>query len=387
MTKLNKIFSTIIFSLTLISLTPPTLQAQTTYPYEKTFIITAYYSPIEGQKHYLRGSLAADRKLNGNGTNGADGTEVYPGMIAAPKTYAFGTKMNIPGIGTVSVHDRGGAIKNADPSDPNSFDRLDIWMGKGDLGLARAMQWGKRKVKVTVYGPDSSIKENIDLNFLDQQINQINNSTTKFFTEDLSLNEQHQDIINLKTALQIANLYTGEINNIFDTATQTAVIQLQLQNGLIDSETDYAAGYVGPKTRSILEQILINKSYTAPKNTPTPTIQIAKATNQPQSTHFLSTNLKLGDSGEAVRQLQIELNKFNLFALEPTGYYGEITAHAVFKFQQNHQLAGDKSSPGAGIFGPITRQTMSNLINQRQTNLQLIAYKTTQKNYTALATK
>ncbi|MCC6643813.1 hypothetical protein IT411_03620, partial [Candidatus Peregrinibacteria bacterium] len=84
----------------------PTVQI---FPYEETFTITAYYSPIEGPKRYIRGSLEADKKLNGNGTNGADGTPVYPGMIAAPKSIPFGTKMMIPGIGTVAVHDRGGA--------------------------------------------------------------------------------------------------------------------------------------------------------------------------------------------------------------------------------------------------------------------------------------
>ena len=37
--------------------------------------------------------------------------------------------MQIPGIGFVAVHDRGGAIKN---------NRLDIWMGEGEEGLSRA---------------------------------------------------------------------------------------------------------------------------------------------------------------------------------------------------------------------------------------------------------
>ncbi|HEC21042.1 MAG TPA: hypothetical protein ENI70_00835, partial [Candidatus Peregrinibacteria bacterium] len=56
-------------------------------PFQRKLVITGYYSPIPGQLRYVRGSLEADRRLNGNGTNGADGTQVYRGMIAAPKNY------------------------------------------------------------------------------------------------------------------------------------------------------------------------------------------------------------------------------------------------------------------------------------------------------------
>jgi hypothetical protein len=60
---------------------------------QKKFIVTAYYSPLPNQSFYLKGSYEADIRLNGNGTHGASGKEVYPGMIAAPKTYAFGTQV------------------------------------------------------------------------------------------------------------------------------------------------------------------------------------------------------------------------------------------------------------------------------------------------------
>ncbi len=72
----------------------------------QTFSSTAYYSPLPGQMNYYRGSYAADIALNGNGTHGADGTEVFVGMIAAPRGYDFGTKIQLDGIGVVSVHDR-----------------------------------------------------------------------------------------------------------------------------------------------------------------------------------------------------------------------------------------------------------------------------------------
>jgi len=132
------------------------------YPYNQTFIISAYYSPLAGQDKYVTGSYKGDIRLNGGGVHGADGTPVYPGMIAAPKGYLFGTKMTIPGLGTVAVHDRGGAIVHSGVR-KNAYDRLDVWMGYGDAGRSRAMKWGKRTVDVVVVGFDASVKENIAL--------------------------------------------------------------------------------------------------------------------------------------------------------------------------------------------------------------------------------
>ena len=80
--------------------------------YQDEYTITAYYSPLPDQQTYVTGSYNGDRRLNGNGTNGACGKQVYPGLIAAPSNFEFGVKIDIPGFGTGSVCDRGGAIKN-----------------------------------------------------------------------------------------------------------------------------------------------------------------------------------------------------------------------------------------------------------------------------------
>ncbi len=60
----------------------------------REFIVTAYYSPLPNQNFYLKGNYEAEKILNGNGTNGASGKPVFVGMIAAPKTYAFGTHID-----------------------------------------------------------------------------------------------------------------------------------------------------------------------------------------------------------------------------------------------------------------------------------------------------
>ena len=84
----------------------------------------------------MRGTYAADTLLNGKGIAGADGTGVYLGMAAAPQSYEFGTRIVFPGIGTVTVHDRGGAITELE----TGAHRLDLWMGYGEEGLARALR-------------------------------------------------------------------------------------------------------------------------------------------------------------------------------------------------------------------------------------------------------
>lgn len=87
----NSIISLII--LQIFSIVSPAFADAAPSSEKKKFIVTAYYSPLPNQNFYLKGSYEADIRLNGNGTHGASGKEVYIGMLAAPKTYSFGTKV------------------------------------------------------------------------------------------------------------------------------------------------------------------------------------------------------------------------------------------------------------------------------------------------------
>ena len=67
----------------------------------------------------------------------ASGTRVHIGTMACPREYAFGTKIEIEGMGTFVCEDRGGAIKG------NHFD---MWFeSRGE-----ALQWGKRVVEARI---------------------------------------------------------------------------------------------------------------------------------------------------------------------------------------------------------------------------------------------
>ena len=60
-------------------------------------------------------------------------------LVAAPKTFRFGTKIDIPGYGLASVEDRGGAIKG---------NRLDVYFHTHQ----EALEWGRRIVQVQIFG-------------------------------------------------------------------------------------------------------------------------------------------------------------------------------------------------------------------------------------------
>src|SRR5688572_25464870 len=91
-THMHKILSATLM-LALLCTSFPAVAQEAVAPQEIDFVLTAYYSPLPGQCCYVKGGLVADKVLNGNGTHGADGTSVYAGMLAAPPSYAFGTKV------------------------------------------------------------------------------------------------------------------------------------------------------------------------------------------------------------------------------------------------------------------------------------------------------
>lgn len=347
------------------------------FPYDQTFKISAYYSPIPGQGRYFTGSYAGDIRLNGSGVNGADGTPVYPGMIAAPRTYPFGTKMKIPGVGTVSVHDRGGAIVNSGLRG-NNYDRLDIWMGYGDKGLKRALDWGKRTLEVTVYGVDSSVKEEIFLNDYSEDekyytaaldtINYVNEPDfiEPLFSSQLSYGMENDDVKELNQILKNLNYLDGEVNSVFGENTIEAVQKFQIEKKVISDTDEFGAGFVGPRTMNLLAALK--------DATPAAHAEVAIIGSGTQAEVMFKNDLALGDEGQEVADLQAELKKINLLGIEPTGYFGEVTEHAIFKFQQIHKIVESKMSFGAGVFGPLTREKLNKIISVRkETELMIIA--------------
>ncbi|MDP2103289.1 MAG: peptidoglycan-binding protein, partial [Candidatus Gracilibacteria bacterium] len=261
----------------LFSIFSPIFAASTDYGSQK-FVTTAYYSPLPNQSFYLRGSYEADVRLNGRGTHGASGKAVYQGMLAAPKTYMFGTQIYFPDFGIGTVDDRGGAIVSAG-SRGYDADRIDIWMGEGEEGLKRALTWGKRTVFGQILAPGSAPEglsnialENFPVGKINKTVYQAPKTTpvvptesiappvepkqeNSIFTVSVYRNTAPETVKQLQEIMKEIGYYQGEIDGKYSRAFEKTVSTFQLENQIISSLQEKAAGYYGVKTRSKLKEV------------------------------------------------------------------------------------------------------------------------------------
>ncbi len=352
---------------------PPPAEEEAEY-YLQNFIITAYYSPLPGQEYYVTGSYEGDIRLNGNGTNGADGTPVFPGMIAAPKSYPFGMKLYIPGVGMTSIHDRGGAIVDAGVRG-NSYDRLDIWMGHGDEGLRAALGWGKRTVECRVYGVKPEIEEAV---YYDQYLSVENVYTETFlndleFDKDIYYGESGDEVSKMQQYLMDWG-YLTEVTGFYGEDTANAIFNFQMDYDIVSDGDQLGAGHFGPQTRRKFDDLInggvseevtkVNKGESL----------MAKYPDLFEEQDLFTASLGLGDTGNSVTQLQEELQKLGYLRIAPTGYFGDTTAHALFKFQQSQGLVSTAADSGAGYLGPQTRSVINSIIESRYESKSLMAF-------------
>lgn len=323
-------FQKLISSLVAVSILAPAIAvaADTTgTPYEQDFILTAYYSPLPNQCCYVKGSEIADKELNGNGTHGADGTEVYPGMIAAPASYAFGTRIILPGIGTMTVHDRGGAIQEMDHAD-----RLDVWAGYGEEGLARALAFGVKHIHGTVYPPASKRpEESMNLAALPSPLDQLK----PYIVADAGLLDMHPEagdrglsVRLLQQYLKDAGVFTAQATGLFGNDTQKALATFQQQYGLNGD-----GSILDEKTAAYL---LVVSSMDAKKQDPV---------------SFIGKESNKSDIQSAQRLMRY----LGYYRGRTDGKYSDTLFSSILKYQQEQKLVGDAASPGAGRIGPLTR--------------------------------
>lgn len=213
---------------------------------QQTFIVTAYYSPLLWQAEYYRWSYEADIRLNGRGTNGASGTPVFTGMIAAPKTYAFGTQIFFEWLGLGRVEDRGGAIVEALVRG-QAYDRIDLWVGYGDEWLRRARAWGRREVKGTIVKNDTREALNIE-GILNGSVNLAQYPRPGGTT---SIGGLSSDVISAFADLGYP---------VSGSDTKAMITEFQLEQKVIASKDDEGAGVYGPKTRATLATLLAKRN-------------------------------------------------------------------------------------------------------------------------------
>lgn len=370
--------SIVLLILQFFSFISPTFAADTTPPEKTRFIVTAYYSPLPNQSFYLRGSYEADIRLNGNGTHGASGKAVYPGMLAGPKTYAFGTKVYLEGLGVGTVDDRGGAIVSSG-SRGYDADRLDIWMGQGEEGLRRALSWGKRSVngkiirgeeEVESTGIDLSRVKTVKINAKDykkqqEEQNALVAEVADIFSISLGKNTDSEKIKELQIILSRLSYYSGDIDGKYSKVLEDAIYDFQMENQIITSKKTVGAGFYGTKTRSKLKEIYA--LYTAnEKKRVAEEARLAqvkadeekRVIAQKQEVTLFVQNFgspKADEIGAHIRSLQQSLKSLGYFEGKDTAIFGKNTRAALVAYQTDRKI----DSSELGKLGKTTKEALA----------------------------
>jgi len=305
--------------------------------FEQDFIITAYYSPLPGQCCYVMGGERADKILNGEGMKGADGSEVHPGMIAAPSSYPFGTIIVLPGLGRFTVHDRGGAIQELE----GGAHRLDIWVGEGEEGLARALTFGVQRIHGTVYPVGGAQpQEKFSLENLPASLDRLSafDVTGKnLMVLAVRKGDQSHSVERLQEALRKLG-YLDRVTGFFGESTVAALAAFQM-----DYHIDAIADVLTEKTAAYLMAALQRQDASAP----------------------VPAVVSRDSSPSAIRSAQRTLRFFGFYAGRTDGRYTDELFSAILRFQQVKGLVGTAEDPGAGRVGPLTRGKITEAWNRR----------------------
>ncbi len=304
---------------------------------EREVLVTAYYSPLPNQRKYFLGNYEADQNFNGKGVLGADGTPVYPGMIAAPAEFAFGTRVEFVDLGVVgTVHDRGGRIVSGEDGSL----RLDLWMGKGEEGLARALNFGAQTLQVRLYVPKNFEvpEENFALSAFDAPATVLKKLPSEKESLLTRTNPRYGDtstnVTSVQHTLKQMEYFDHPITQYYGPVTRTAVGRFQRDAGLpVNSELADEA------TREALAAH----------------IDLAGVIEEPELREEI---LLQGADGKAVRVLQRVLKLLGRYEGEIDGVYDQAMMNTIYAFQKDRELVDSPIDTGAGMVGPQTRRAL-----------------------------
>lgn len=330
--------ATIVLASVMLSIVSPVYAAETWVKEEHSAILTAYYSPEPNQEKYYLGSYAADTIFNGQGIQGADGTKVYAGMMAASDEIPFGARIEVPELNIVgTVHDRGGRIETGN----DGTIRVDVWMGGGEEGLARALQFGVQKHTVNVYVPkDITIPdERLDLSAFPAPLTVL--KTLPGESQALVMNDDNPRygdtsilVTSIQHALEQLGYFDHSITTYFGDVTKEALTTFLRDAGVGGS------GDVGD--RATREALAAHTELTGILAEP----------------KLEDETLLEGNDGHAVRVLQRVLKLLGYYSGDIDGVYDQELMSLIYKFQNEKSIVASPADTGAGIVGPQTRRAL-----------------------------
>ena len=366
---MKKIFSMALLFSVLFSFVPEKLFASN----ERYFVVTAYYSPLPDQKHYLKGNYKDEIRLNGRWIAWASGKWVFSGMLAAPKNYAFGTKIYLEWLGIWSVEDRWGAIVNAGQR-WYSHDRIDVWMWYGDEGLKRALYWGKRTVKWSFVNNNSQTTLNYkNIPAPDWATNGLE-VTPSIFYKSIGKHSSQDDIFALKKFLSENNFYSWEVNSIYSYDLISAIHDFQLQNNILQKWEISWAGYWWVKTRKLFlshyRQWKLEEKHD-PVLVAANNIQNIVTKNKTLEYNPENIFSEAVKTHQWVQELQKVLQELEMYSGEINGNYDEII-DVIVDFQIENELIENKDSLAAGYYWPQTRKALYDIyVEKKQADKKL----------------
>lgn len=331
--------------------------------------------------------------MNGEGKTTASGQPVRIGVVAAPREKPYNTRVHIKQTINIkgapynldfhgTILDRGGAIHSA-----SRLPRLDIYMGKGQEGLCRAINFGVQTVYVE-FDNNLTIPDTNSFDGISADCKNPNNETVPLasgvkktfdpFTMPIGIGSDTEDLKTVQKLLTRVGAYTGAINGVYNEALTDAIFRFQKANGIVKEKTDDGAGTYGPKTRAMLKALLSgelnktnnttvtnesattsNNNTTSTDNTTTPTTNLTPS----------QTTAEIGD----VRELQTKLKDLGYFKYDVDGIYNKRLVDSLYAFQLEKKIVTGEEDPGAGYYGPVTKSTLEESYKSYQERKEEIA--------------
>lgn len=361
---------------------------------KRTFIVTAYYSPLSGQTFFYKPSYQDEVILNGGGLYGASGKKVFNGMLAAPQSYDFGDIVYFPSLGIGEVADRGGAIVQSGER-WHSYDRIDIWMGKWEEWLAKALTFGKKTLE-WYYCPKPLIWDtSLDIWFHMERIPLLKHFfDIAVFIQELAVERQDIWVATLqKYLIKLWYLWKDKQTWYFGPETKKALCSYQLTRKITSKKY---CGTFWKATRYTMKQEIekkslfpgnlwdmwsvedlksLAKSYVSGNvvgeqkpsptfNSPNPsTLEGSKNKSWKTKNVFqFYRPYKKGDKNAEIKKLQVFLQKQWLYSGALDSIYSKTVVNAVSDFQIKYAILAKDADPSLrGYLGPKTREKINEL--------------------------
>lgn len=343
-------------------------------------ILTAYYSPIKNQTFYFKENFVADKILNGEWLTWASWKWVFNWMLAAPKKYAFGTKIIFPTLGIWEVADRGWAIVESWNLWHDS-DRIDVWMWWWEEWLIKALTFGKQTMTgyICSWVDVKNIKTSIDFKKI---------PIYKWFFDSAiwlqKLEPGRRDVWVWKLQQYLIKLWYLTKNQDtwnYGPETKKALCKYQTKKWLSSSK-HFDCWYFGTNTRYTMKQEVKEKKLLPSDMFDIVDLNVIKKISQERDVakkivkvaqnlsfeNYFDKPFTKNVYDEKVIKLQELLKRLWYYSGENNWIYSSTTSNAVYVFQQSQWLLQwYENDPSVnGYIWPATRLALNKKLIESQ---------------------